>query len=67
MHRLSVHAEVSSFFELKLALKLKAKKIIFNGPGKTKKELNLAISNSDKVLINVDSLGELKEIIKISK
>lgn len=67
LHESDIHASVSSIFELKLALKLKAKKIIYNGPGKTREELNLAILNSDKVIINVDSFEELKEIIKISK
>jgi len=66
MHKSNIHADVSSLFELKLALKLKAKKIMFNGPGKTKEELDLAILNSDKVIISVDNYQELKEIIKIS-
>ncbi len=59
--------DVSSGRELSLALENKAKKIIFSGPGKTEAELNLAIDNSQKVTINMDSFGELKRLGNLLK
>lgn len=57
--------DVSSGRELKLALKFGAKKIIFTGPGKTEEELKLALQNYKKVIINIDSWGELNRLKKL--
>lgn len=60
LHELGASAEVISEFELWLALKLGVDpgKIIYNGPAKTKKSLELAVSKKVK-LINVDNLAEI--------
>jgi len=58
LHQEGLGAEVSSSFELSLALHLGQKEIIFNGPGKTKEEIELAIKNS--VIIIVDNFDELE-------
>lgn len=56
--------DVSSGDELSRALDCKAQKIVFNGPGKTEKELDLAISNRDRVTIIVDNFSELRRLDK---
>ena len=60
--------EAMSLFELKLSEKAgySWNKVIFNGPAKTKEELQYAISNGINH-INVDSLDELRLIAKIAK
>jgi diaminopimelate decarboxylase len=60
LHKLGASAEVISEFELWLALKLGVtpEKIVYNGPGKTKKGLELAVSKNVK-LINIDNLSEI--------
>lgn len=50
--------DVSSGMELSAALSLGAEKILFSGPGKTVKELELAIEHSGQVTILMDSEGE---------
>lgn len=57
------NADVAGLFELKLALKLGFKKIIFTGPGKSVEELRLAIENKDRVIINVDNTDEFDRVI----
>jgi diaminopimelate decarboxylase len=57
--------DVSSGRELNFALKAKAKKIVFSGPGKTDPELKLAIANADKLIIHLDSFSELKRLGKM--
>ena len=57
--------EVSSGIELETAIRLNAKKIIFNGPGKTDVELMYAVQNSEKVTIIMDSIGEFNRLKKI--
>jgi diaminopimelate decarboxylase len=54
--------DVSSGQELKIALKNRAKKIIFTGPGKTKEELSLALKYREKVTLNIDSFDELARL-----
>lgn len=54
--------DVSSGIELETALALKAKDIIFSGPGKTDEELALALRHRDRVVILLDSLGELSRL-----
>jgi len=59
--------EVSSGKELEQAIELGAKKIIFNGPGKTDEELTLAILNSEKVIVLMDSIGEFVRLEGIAQ
>lgn len=56
--------EVSSYYELKDALKY-TKKIIASGPAKDEKYLTLAIEN--KSTISVDDVEELKQILKFNR
>ena len=56
--------DVSSGEELQMALDLGAENIIFSGPGKMEMELDLAIANSDKVIVLMDSLSEMKRLEK---
>ena len=60
--REGLHIDVSSEFEFKMALKAKAKKIIFTGPGKTDAELALALRHSKKTIVMLDSFGELERL-----
>ena len=53
---------MSSGLELKTALDLNAKEIIFSGPGKTPRELDLAVRNSSRVTVLLDSFGELERL-----
>lgn len=54
--------DVSSGTELSLAVDAKAKKILFNGPGKTAAELGLALKHRSIVTVNIDSFAELKTL-----
>lgn len=54
--------DVSSGVELKSALALNARDIIFSGPGKTNEELALAVANADRTTILLDSFGELERL-----
>lgn len=60
-------AEVVSWFEYEKALAngTDPKKIIFNGPGKTERELEQAIGNG--ALIHIDHFDELYLIIRLSR
>lgn len=58
-------ADVAGLFELELALRLGFKKIIFSSPGKDVKELRLAIKNSDKVIVSIDNIDEVKTFLKL--
>lgn len=51
--------DVSSGVELQMALELGSQDIVFSGPGKTAEELQLAASHADRVVILIDSFGEL--------
>lgn len=57
--------DVSSGRELELALNVGASKIIFSGPGKSDDELILALENNDKVILLMDSFGELERVKNI--
>lgn len=57
--------DVSSGLELESALGLQAKDIIFSGPGKTDRELELAVANSDRVTVLLDSSGECRRLMAI--
>ena len=61
-------ADVVSLGELMVALKagMKPNKIVFSGVGKTSSELNFAIKKKI-LLINAESLSEIKEINRIAK
>ena len=61
-------ADVVSLGELMMALKsgVNPKKIVFSGVGKTSNELNFAIKKNI-LLINAESLSEIKEINRIAK
>ncbi|MDO8741169.1 MAG: alanine racemase [Candidatus Woesearchaeota archaeon] len=65
LKNISYNADVASLFELKLALKLGFDKIIFTGPGKENEELELAIKNNDKVILNIDNFDELERLAEI--
>ena len=66
--KLGLGADVVSMGELMLALKtgIQAKKIVFSGVGKTSNEISFAIDKKI-LLINAESLSEIKEIDKIAK
>lgn len=59
--------EVASGRELAMALRLKAKNIIFNGPGKTDDELTLALKHTERVIVNLDSVGELGRLSRLAR
>lgn len=58
--------DVSSGLELETALAIGARDIVFSGPGKTMNELQLAVANADRVLILIDSFGELSRLEDIA-
>jgi diaminopimelate decarboxylase len=66
-HQQGSWAEVVSGFEYDKAIKngVHGKNIIFNGPYKSKKDLELAIKNES--LIHIDNLDELYTIIQLSE
>ncbi|MEP6609638.1 MAG: hypothetical protein ABJA83_13290 [Burkholderiaceae bacterium] len=63
LHDAGALAEVISHFELWLALELGVapEKIIFNGPGKTREAIELAVSRGIG-MINIDSVAEIDDI-----
>lgn len=54
--------DVSSGLELDLALRCNCSDIIFSGPGKTDKELQLAVRHSNNITVLIDSFGELDRL-----
>jgi diaminopimelate decarboxylase len=54
--------DVSSGLELQSALDLGAGDIVFSGPGKTIEELRLAAAHHDRVVVLLDSFGELSRL-----
>ncbi|MFZ5563645.1 MAG: diaminopimelate decarboxylase family protein [Thermodesulfobacteriota bacterium] len=56
--------DVSSGVELAMALETRAAAIVFSGPGKTGDELTLAVANSPRVTVLLDSFGELQKLEK---
>jgi diaminopimelate decarboxylase len=58
--------DVSSGLELEMALNLGAPDIVFSGPGKTVDELRLAVSHADRVVILMDSFGELERLAALT-
>lgn len=65
-HREGAWAEVVSGFEYEKALRngVDGKKIIFNGPEKSRKDLIKAIQNDS--LIHIDHLDELYELVEVA-
>lgn len=68
LHAAGALAEVISHFELWLALELgvPAERIIFNGPGKTRDAIGLAV-NRGIGMINVDGMSEIDEIAQAAR
>ena len=58
--------DVSSGLELQIALDSGAADIVFSGPGKTNKELALAVESSDRTTVLIDSFGELEHLQRVS-
>jgi diaminopimelate decarboxylase len=58
--------DVSSGLELKTALDVGAQDIVFSGPGKTIEELHLAAGHSDRVVVLLDSFGELQRLAQVA-
>lgn len=58
--------DVSSGLELQAALDLGAREIVFSGPGKVDHELLLAAAHADKVVILMDSPGELERLAVVA-
>jgi len=58
--------DVSSGVELEMALGLGARDIVFSGPGKTTEELQLAVAHADRVVILMDSFGELRRLANVA-
>lgn len=67
LHELGAIAEVISHFELWLALQLGVppSRILFNGPGKGRNAIELAIGRGVK-LINIDSLEEIEVVAAVA-
>jgi len=61
-----LNLDVSSGLELQIALDSGATDIVFSGPGKTEKELTLAVENSDRTTVLIDSFGELELLQRIA-
>ncbi|BHH82240.1 diaminopimelate decarboxylase family protein [Desulforhopalus sp. 52FAK] len=59
--------DVSSGIELKMALALDNQDIIFSGPGKTRAELEMAVTGAEKVTVLVDSFHELKMLGELAR
>ena len=58
--------DVSSGRELELAGQLGAPDVIFTGPGKTTRELDLALSKADCVTVIIDSFQELQRLEELA-
>jgi len=59
--------DVSSGWELSMALATGSKEIVFSGPGKADEELMLAVENRSRVTVLLDSFGELQRLSEILK
>lgn len=60
-----IHADVASGFELRLALKLGFREIIYTAPAKEDEDLRLALKYADRVIINIDNRFELEQIKRL--
>ena len=61
-----LNLDVSSGLELEIALDTDAADIVFSGPGKTEKELTLAVENGDRTTVLIDSFGELEHLQSVA-
>ncbi|OGK18328.1 hypothetical protein A3G67_03470 [Candidatus Roizmanbacteria bacterium RIFCSPLOWO2_12_FULL_40_12] len=59
--------DASSGHELQKALKIGAERILFTGPGKTIDELMIALKHNRKVVLNIDSTGEIRKLKSLIK
>lgn len=59
--------DVSSARELSIGLQQGASDMLLSGPGKSIAELELAVKNYKKIIINLDSFGELEKLGTIAK
>lgn len=59
--------DVSSGLELVAGLAAGCKKMIFSGPGKTNEELRLAARQGGRVIVLMDSFGELERLQAVSR
>ena len=59
--------DVSSGIELESALSTGCERIIFSGPGKRDEELELAVKNSERITIMLDSPGEFRRLSHVVK
>lgn len=68
LHAAGAFAEVISHFELWLAMQLgvPAERIVFNGPGKTRDAIELAVEHGIGI-INVDGQSEIDEIARAAR
>jgi diaminopimelate decarboxylase len=64
--RFGLGLDVSSGLELELALRTGCRDILFSGPGKTGAELDMALSNRDRVTLLIDSFGELDRLEQVA-
>ena len=60
--RAGISADVSSGLELELALQCGFEHIVLSGPAKTDAELTLALENSERVTVHLDSFRELERL-----
>ena len=58
--------DVSSGLELQLALECGAEEIVFSGPGKTDDELRFALDHADRVVVLMDSPGEMARLERLA-
>src|SRR5829696_778590 len=58
--------DVSSSRELQLALDVGAQRILFSGPAKSAADLELAVDHRERVIVNLDSFGELALLGKVT-
>ena len=65
IHDNEINAEVSNLKELKQAIKLKAKKIVYNSPLKTEKDI-VFISKHENIITIIDNEDEIELINNIS-
>lgn len=56
--------DVSSGLELESALSVGAERIVFSGPGKSNREMMLALGHRDRVTVLIDSFNELENLEK---
>jgi diaminopimelate decarboxylase len=61
-----LNLDVSSGLELQVALDSGTADIVFSGPGKTEKELILAVENCDRTTVLIDSFGEFELLQRIA-